>query len=157
MEGAFEIIEDGKSGEKCLAQVVESPVLSWGGVHSRTEPYSVIGSGSWSDYQISADVFVESAGYAGITARHNYSLKLYHDGRWELAASDKKLASGSIGKIEPKWRNLKLVMQGKKILPYIDNIEVTHGGIEDASYASGMAGLKSSWNRTKFKNLIIRE
>ena len=68
--GAFELTDrpDKKPG-KCLRQVVPIPTLSWA---PEWQPYTIIGDRNWSDYEVSADVWLNPGDTAGVMGRINH-------------------------------------------------------------------------------------
>ena len=66
--GAFEIADrpDGKG--KCMRQVVPVPTISWA---PDWKYYSIIGDSAWNDYEVSADLYLNSGDAAGIMGRIN--------------------------------------------------------------------------------------
>lgn len=91
--GAFEIADrpDGKG--KCVRQVVPVPTISWA---PDWKYYSIIGDSAWKDYDVSADLYLNSGDAAGIMGRINdvgsgygiipkgYYLQLGDDGQCKL-------------------------------------------------------------------------
>ena len=91
--GAFEIADrpDGKG--KCMQQVVSTPTISWA---PDWNYYSIIGDSAWTNYDVSADLWLTPGDAAGIMGRINdvgsgygiipkgYYLQLSDDGQCEL-------------------------------------------------------------------------
>jgi galactosylceramidase len=91
----FEIADrpDGKG--KCLRQVVAQKPQSWA---PEWMPYTIIGDEHWQDYEVSADIYLDDGGWAGVMGRVNnvgdgygcvpkgYYLKLAADGACTLVA-----------------------------------------------------------------------
>lgn len=91
--GAFEIADrpDGKG--KCMQQVVSTPAISWA---PDWNYYSIIGDSAWTNYDVSADLWLTPGDAAGIMGRINdvgsgygiipkgYYLQLSDDGQCEL-------------------------------------------------------------------------
>lgn len=67
--GAFEIVDRPVGKGKCLRQVVPIPPISWA---PGWKPYSIIGDDQWRDYEVSADVYLNSGDAAGIMGRVNH-------------------------------------------------------------------------------------
>lgn len=91
--GAFEIADrpDGKG--KCMQQMVSTPAISWA---PDWNYYSIIGDSAWTNYDVSADLWLNPGDAAGIMGRINdvgsgygiipkgYYLQLSDDGQCEL-------------------------------------------------------------------------
>lgn len=91
--GAFEIADrpDGKG--KCMQQVVSTPAISWA---PDWNYYSIIGDSAWTNYDVSADLWLNPGDAAGIMGRINdvgsgygiipkgYYLQLSDDGQCKL-------------------------------------------------------------------------
>jgi galactosylceramidase len=53
--------------DNCLRQVVSQPAQSWA---PETNPYTIVGNTAWTDYEVSADVSIEtSSGWASLLGR----------------------------------------------------------------------------------------
>ena len=68
ISGAFEISECPGGKGKCVRQVVPTPTISWA---PDWKPYSIIGDSAWTDYDVSADVYLNPGDAAGIMGRVN--------------------------------------------------------------------------------------
>lgn len=93
--GAFELTRrpDGKG--LCLRQVAPIPTISWA---PDWRPYTILGDAEWTDYEVSADVWLSPGDVAGVMGRINhvgtgygfipkgYFLELAHDGVCRLVA-----------------------------------------------------------------------
>lgn len=67
--GAFELAScPGKPG-KCLRQAVPVPSHSWA---PDWNPYTIIGDDQWSDYEVSADIYLNPGEVAGVMGRINH-------------------------------------------------------------------------------------
>jgi galactosylceramidase len=87
--GVFEVVARGDGDGKCLRQVVSHKANSWA---PEWMPYTVIGDGQWTDYEVSADISFDSGGWAGVMGRvsntgngwegnpNGYYARLYPDG-----------------------------------------------------------------------------
>lgn len=66
IDGAFEISDrpDGKG--KCLRQTVPFRPISWA---PDWQPYTILGADSWSNYEVSADVYLNPGDSAGVMGR----------------------------------------------------------------------------------------
>lgn len=105
ISGAFEIADrpDGKG--KCVRQAVPVPTISWA---PDWKHYSIIGDSAWTDYDVSADVYLNPGDGAGIMGRINdvgtgygiipkgYYLQLGDDGQCKLV-----VVRGKVDKKKP--------------------------------------------------------
>ena len=66
ISGAFELVETPDHAETCLRQVVSEQANSWA---PDWHPYTIVGDLSWTDYEVSADVWLNGADEAGIMGR----------------------------------------------------------------------------------------
>jgi galactosylceramidase len=118
--GAFELTDrpDKKPGN-CLRQVVPMPTLSWA---PEWQPYTIIGDRDWSNYEISADVWLNPGDTAGVMGRINhvgtgygvipkgYYLELRHTGECRLVViRGKKDPKELVGDAEQR----RLIAAGK--------------------------------------------
>ncbi|MHB1000101.1 MAG: family 16 glycoside hydrolase [Armatimonadota bacterium] len=162
--GAFSIAERADGTGKCLRQQSLQPSIDW--AHHLDYPWTVVGDSAWTDYEVSADVRIDSAGTARIFGRMDapnlttakpvpggYCLSIEQDGAWQLAVRTKVLSSGKIQAAPNSWHNLKLKMKGTSITAMIDGQEVL--SITDSTHTKGMAGLGSSFNYVEFDNLTV--
>jgi galactosylceramidase len=104
---AFEIAERPDKKGKCLHQVVPIPTISWA---PDWLPYTILGDDQWQDYEVSADVYLNSGESAGVMGRINqvgtgygfipkgYFLQLGDDGQCRLVVirgkKDRKKITG---------------------------------------------------------------
>lgn len=104
---AFEIVERPDKSGKCLQQVVPKPTISWA---PDWQPYTILGDGNWTNYEVSANIYLNPSDTAGIMGRVNnvgtgygfipkgYFLQLGADGLCKLIAvrgkKDKKKLTG---------------------------------------------------------------
>lgn len=91
--GAFELAACPGGQGRCMRQAVPVPTHSWA---PDWKPYTILGDEHWSDYEVSADVYVEPNETAGVMGRINhvgtgygfipkgYVLQLNGDGKVEL-------------------------------------------------------------------------
>ncbi|NLF09540.1 MAG: galactosylceramidase, partial [Pirellulaceae bacterium] len=136
--GAFEAAER-PGGGRCLRQTVAQCGIDWH-YHPNPEPYTMIGSANWRDYEVECEALVEQSGYAAVYGRiatslqneyppRGYWLKAGADGRWELKAFTGTLAAGRCPFAADQWHALKLKFDGPRITASIDGREVV--SIED--------------------------
>lgn len=176
--GVFEIAERPDGQGKCLRQVLDKKPDSWA---PEWMPYTVLGDEHWTDYDVSADMYLDNGGWAGVMGRINstgngwdgnpngYCLRLSANGRCTLVAAsqqtrwrlERQLAAGTVANwTANQWHNVKLRFVGKKITGYVDGVQVV--AAEDGEFSSGVAGLatggakgRNSRNTALFDNLII--
>jgi hypothetical protein len=175
--GGFEVaLRPG--GGQCLRQTIARRGIEWD--YSNQDPYTIIGSTQWRDYEVGCDAYVEKSGYVSLFGRimtvppgwdgwcpppvsgpdgippprGYYWLKVGADGRWKLKAYTKTLAAGTVSFAADRWHKLVLKFIGKKIVASIDGVEVKV--IEDGTFSRGMAGVGSGWNHALFDNFAVR-
>ena len=119
IDGIFEIAERPDKTGKCLRQILDRKPQSWA---PEWLPYTIIGDEHWQDYQVSADVYLDDGGWAGVMGRINsvgdgygcvpkgYYLRLAADGSCALVT-----ISGKAGKVElgDKEHQARLRAEGK--------------------------------------------
>ncbi|MFO0891792.1 MAG: hypothetical protein U0790_21965 [Isosphaeraceae bacterium] len=162
--GVFEVVSrDGGMG-RCLRQVIPGKGIDWP-FHPTPEPYSLLGSASWTDYEVRVDAQVEGPGKVSIWGRvvaslqsaqpaKGYWLEVSAEGTWGLHAFDRLLASGKCGFAPGRWHRLGLSFAGSTIRACLDGTPVATLG--DTTFARGMAGLGTGWNHADFDDLVIR-
>ena len=157
IDGVFEIADRPGGPGKCLRQVVDHKAQSWA---PEWMPYTIVGDRAWSDYEVSADVYLDDGGWAGVMGRVNdtgtgygcapkgYYVRLAADGGCSLyvstqapsAVAGNLLATGRVSGIAGRqWHNLKLRLSGTTLKVLVDGIQVLYAN--DATYRRGMAGL----------------
>ena len=158
-KGSFEIADIPGHG-LCLKQILPQQGYLWyWRLNEEIKPYTVLGDADWTDYSISADVFiaggnVEIGGRFEDQYKLTYGLVLEDSGAWELKYKDDVLASGIIKKFNnSKWYNIRLDMHGENIIAYINGKKLV--SILDKSRDSGMAYLASTYNPNCFDNLSV--
>ncbi len=167
--GTFEVARR-PGGGSCLQQPLTRRGIDW--EHYPTpEPYTIIGSANWCDYEVSCDARIEGEGYAAIFGRikcsllsqsdppQGYWLKVNEDGRWELKAFKETLAAGAVAFDADQWHQLALKFSGSRITASIDSAElktIDHD-MDFIGYDQGMAGLGTGWNKAQFDNFSVRK
>jgi len=167
VEGGFEIADRPDGTGKCLRQAVPQIPNSWG---STWAPESMLGDVTWTNYEVSADVYFDDGGWAGIIGRMSglngnicqcYYLRLNPAGAWGLYATTSSglgnaLASGQVT-LTHSWHNLKLRFSGSTIAGFVEGNQVF--SITDATYSHGMVGFitgdLSTYNTAMFDNLLV--
>jgi len=162
--GVFEVARRPEGKGQCLRQVLAQNGIDWH-FHLTPEPYSLIGSTHWQDYEVSAEAWIEKGGAVSIWGRvssspqtaqpaKGYWLKAASTGRWELMAFTNQLASGTVSFAADRWHRLSLRFSGSHISACVDGTDLFN--IEDATYRGGMAGLGTGWNNAMFDNFAVR-
>lgn len=176
--GVFELADNPRAPGKCLRQVLTTKAQSWA---PEWMPYTILGDTNWTDYEVSADVFLDDGGWAGVMGRINstgngwdgdpdgYYVRLYADGGCALYVADQRIKGSRdrqlvIANIS-HWRwnrrhNVKLRFQGSRISCLIDSAVVL--AIDDKTFSKGMVGLISGGegngrNSAVFDDLVINE
>jgi galactosylceramidase len=174
--GVFEIAERPDKKGNCLRQVIGEKAQSWA---PEWRPYTVLGDQNWTDYEISADIYLDNGGMAGLMGRLNstgqgygsnpkgYYMGMNEDGLCALYLETQKKDSSSVqlatGKAKnvtgKQWHNLKLQFLGSRITGFVDNVQVLTA--TDATFLKGMVGMitggeKDARNTAYFDNLIIK-
>lgn len=157
--GVFEVTNRPDGAGKCLRQVLTTWATGWGG---QWRPNSILGDANWTDYEVSADVFFDNGGWAGVMGRvssptSGYYLILQPSGAWALYESGNSLSSGQ-ATLTGQWHNVKLRFQGSAITGFIENKQVT--SVNNTSHTRGMVALytgdpNGTWNTAMFDNLLV--
>ena len=130
--GTFEIFTRADGRGKCLRQVLMQKGLPW---IADWQPYTVIGGADWKNYEVQADVLIETnRGLAFVMGRigsvpgffdpqpRGYWLALNSGtGSWELHCSSNLLASGSAKIKANRWHQLKLALAGTSLGCYVED------------------------------------
>jgi galactosylceramidase len=167
VEGVFEITNRPDGTGKCLRQVVPQIPNSWA---STWAPETMLGDMSWTDYEVSADVYFDNGGWAGVIGRMSglngnicqcYYLRLNPAGAWALYSTTSSglgtsLASGSVT-LTGQWHNLKLRFSGTTITGFVEGNQVCN--ITNSTYSHGMVGFITgdlvTYNTAMFDNLLV--
>ncbi|HEY5002172.1 MAG TPA: hypothetical protein VII61_03405, partial [Ktedonobacteraceae bacterium] len=141
---------------------------------SPTAPLTVMGDINWANYQVSADVLLEQAGYLELIgnlvsqvrlggAVVGYHLRITSAGVWTLfkeastssnTIQDTTLASGTASFSINNWHTLSLILKNGTIQALIDNNRVA--SVKDSTYTHGQIGLLvSKWIHARFDNISI--
>jgi galactosylceramidase len=176
ISSVFEIAERPNKSGKCLRQVLAKPAQSWA---PEWMPYTIIGDRNWKDYEVSADVYLDNGGWAGVMGRVNnvgtgygcvpkgYYLQLSVNGRCALYATTQarneaagnQIATGTAANIAGnQWHNVKLQFSGDTLTGFVDGAQVLSA--TNNLHARGMAGLVTgsdtrNRNTALFDNLLI--
>jgi galactosylceramidase len=159
ISGVFELAVRPDKAGMCLRQILDEKAQSWA---PEWMPYTIIGDRDWTDYEISADVFLDQGGCAGVMGRVNnvgggygcvpkcYYLRLAADGVCSLFVSTaprgksndagSRLAEVHVSNFATdQWHNLKVQFSGTHIAGFLDGVQVL--STTDTHFAKGMAGL----------------
>jgi len=170
--GGFELFKRPDGSGNCVRQVVSQPAQSWA---PESNPYTIVGDTTWADYEVSADVSIEtSSGWASLLGRiastgtgygtspNGYYMTLSQSGAWNFYASatgsgaGAALSTGQATLAAGSWHNMKLVFQGSAIKGLIDGTQVFT--TTNSKYAKGNVGLGTAAKTTAlFDNLIVNK
>jgi len=162
--GVFEIAKRPDGGGRCLRQTAAHPGIDWH-FHPTPEPYTLLGSAQWRNYEVSADASIEDSGSVMIAGRvmaslqntqppKGYRLELAADGKWRLFGFTNVLAQGRVPVGAGEWHNLKLKFVGSRITGLLDEVELA--AVFDSACRRGMAALGTGWNCAMFDNFAVR-
>ena len=160
-----------------MRQVIDTEAQSWA---PEWMPYTIIGDEHWQDYEVSADVYLDNGGWAGVMGRVNnvgngygcvpkgYYMRLAADGGCALyaatpatneVAGSRQLATGTAANMASnQWHNVKLQFSGAIVTGFVDGAPFL--SVTNELYSRGMAGLitggnAKSRNTAFFRNLLI--
>ncbi len=162
--GTFEVVTRADGQGKCLRQVLPEPGIRW---MPEFYPYTLLGESGWSDYEVSADVYIETNGFAFVMGRIGtipsfsnvtppaYWLKIQTaPGAWELRSGTNLLASGNLSVAPDTWHRLRLAMMGNSIRGWVNGAKVVD--LADNSCTRGLAAIGCGWHYAQFDNFAIR-
>jgi len=173
ISGVFEIADSPDGSGKCLRQVIDHKAQSWA---PEWAPYTILGDKNWGDYEVSADVYLDNGGWAGVMGRVNntgsgwgcipkgYYLRLASDGSCSLYAATQEddlpagrlLAVGTAAGVAGKqWHNVKLRFAGSTLTGFVDGVQVLLAN--DMRYPRGMAGLVTGGDHDVRNTACFRE
>ena len=171
-QGAFEVesCAGGRSG-RCVQQQAPVEPIEWDG---NSNPYTIGGNLSWSNYTVSADALMEQAGAVQLLGRvgtqhsfgpagiNEYYLQLSNTGAWSIVRNNTSdtlatLASGTVAAPGTgTWQHLALTFNGGTISAAINGSTV--GTVTDSTYSSGMIGLGVDGYQTdQFDNVSVTQ
>ena len=167
-DGAFEVRPCHYRAGRCLQQVITAKPIPWSHL---SDPWTLAGGESWSDYHVAADVLVSETGPLTLLGRIDsadsfhegvypggYVFRLNPDGAWELLSTTDKaapvvLAHGQIELSTLQWHHVDLAFHGSEIAVSLDGKNLTR--VTDSSHHHGMFGLGTGWNQGQFDNLAV--
>jgi galactosylceramidase len=178
ISSVFEIADRPDKTGKCLRQIVARSPQSWA---PEWMPYTILGDRDWTDYEVSADIYLDDGGWAGVMGRVNnvgggygcvaqgYYLRLGADGTCSLYVTTaprgknndvgSQLASALVTNASAgRWHNVKLQFSGARITGFVDGAQTLSA--TNSLFGKGMAGLitgrdPNTRNTALFDNLLI--
>jgi Glycosyl hydrolase family 59/F5/8 type C domain len=161
--GGFEVAKRPDGQGQCLRQVVFRRGVDWM-LRVNPDPYTVVGSSRWTNYEMSCDVLIQDRGHVALYGRLGrtpqdippkaYVARLASDGKWQLMSQTNVLRSGSSGVGTNEWHRMVLRFAGSNITFSVEGMgSIT---VRDTNYASGMVGVGSGFNGAFFDNLEVR-
>jgi hypothetical protein len=170
MQGAFEVTAcgAGRAG-RCVRQMSPRAPITWDDL---SDPYALLGDVGWSNYKVSSDVLLESAGYAEVIGRATwqhafgpagldaYYLRVSNTGAWSVIRNtvDNPMTvvrSGTTTALGTgTWHNVALTFSGSTLTAQLDG--ATLATLTDTSWSVGQVGLGTSQGETaQFDNLNV--
>jgi len=162
--GVFEVVRRSDGKGHSLRQVVPAKGIEWP-FHLNPFPETFLGDLDWENYQVSADVLIEKAGFVSLFGRvgkvpqnqnppKGYWLKVRDDGMWQLLAESKVLKDGQAAFGADKWHALRLRFRDNTIQVFIDDTEVAK--VQDDTFRFGQAGFGCGWHAAQFDNFAVQ-
>jgi len=150
-------------------EVILSPI-NWCG--ESTSPISLIGSSSFSDINITSDIYIESSGHVVLGVRvpyggcgnnyaNGYYYSLYDSGQWSLTRGASTLKSGTVsGMSGNKWVTISFQSKsisggGVELVGTFQGAVLFDASDSKAAWGSGWAALGSGWNYSQFDNFRL--
>ncbi|MCX5216010.1 RICIN domain-containing protein [Kitasatospora sp. NBC_00240] len=169
MNGAFEVQPcDGGRAGSCVRQMAPVKPLPWGNV---SDPYTLMGDGSWRDYTVGVDALLQQPGAVRLMARagtqsgpawiNSYYLQVSDTGAWSIVRTDYQgaqkttLVSGTTTALGTgTWHHLDVTVQGTAITAAVDHTVL--GSATDTSHPTGQVGVGlDSYRTQEFDNLTV--
>jgi hypothetical protein len=166
--GSYEVVKAGGGRKgRALRQVMNQSPIVWTYGHTAhlLGTASIIGDKTWSNYRVTADVFLEEPGYASVLGRisrctldgaiSGYQLRLYDSGQWELREDTDKgvVASGMVSCGLNTWHRLDLSFNEDLITTTIDRKVVSEN--RHTHFNRGMAGIGNGYNLGQYADFQI--
>lgn len=167
-DGAFEVHPCLYRSGRCLEQAITAKPIPWSHL---SDPWTLAGDESWTDYALAADVLVSETGPVTLLGRIDsansfhegiypgaYVFRLHPDGAWELLSTTDKatpavLDHGQVELSTLQWHHVELRFHGSAIAVSVDGKQLS--SVTDKTHAHGMFGLGTGWNRGQFDNLSV--
>lgn len=149
-------------------QVITAKPIPWSHL---SDPWTLAGDESWTDYHLAADVLVSETGPITLLGRIDsadsfhegiypggYVFRLHPDGAWELlsttdAAVPVVLSHGQTELSTFQWHHVDLGFHGSMIAVTLDGKLLAQA--KDTTHVRGMFGLGTGWNQGQFDNLSV--
>jgi hypothetical protein len=167
-DGAFEVHPCLYRSGRCLEQVVTAKPIPWSHL---SDPWTLAGDESWTDYHLAADVLVSETGPVTLLGRIDsadsfhegiypggYVFRIHPDGAWELLSTTDKaapviLAHGRTELSTLQWHHVDIAFHGSAIAASLDGKPLIR--VTDTTHVHGMFGLGTGWNQGQFDNLSV--
>jgi Glycosyl hydrolase family 59 len=167
-DGAFEVHPCLYRTGQCVEQVIVAKPIPWSHL---SDPWTLAGDETWTDYHLAADVLVSETGPLALLGHIDsansfhegiypggYVFLLHPGGAWELlstndAAAPVVLAHGKTEFSTLQWHHVDLGFHGNQIAVSMDDKPLAT--VTDKTHAHGMFGLGTGWNQGQFDNLSI--
>ena len=162
--GTFEVVKRADGQGQSLRQVLPQTGIEW---VAEFTPYTMTGDASWKDYEVSANVLLETNGLAYVMGRianvpgfnsptpnGYWLLANSQSGIWELHAASNTIATGSVSFPTNVWHLLQLAFKGSSLSCYLNGTLLTN--VTDSTFSSGMAGMGCGWHAAQFDNFLVR-
>lgn len=170
MQGAFEVAAcgGGRSG-MCVRQASTQAPITW---KTLSDPYAELGSTTWNNYTVQADVMLERSGHVELLGRvggqelmnpgalNAYHLRVSDSGAWSIlrtntSAQTTTLRSGNTSALGTgRWHTVAFGFSGSTLTATVDGVVV--GTVSDSTFGSGLAGIGTSQGQTaQFDNLSV--
>jgi len=176
VNGAFEIAPcgGGRTGQ-CLRQMAAVQPYFWWvtpALRKASNPYTLTGDVTWTDYRVSADILLEQSGAVQLLGRvgdqslddpsclASYYLQVADQGNWAIVREDidgttTNLVSGSVAPLGTNtWHELALTFLGTTIRAELDRHVL--GTANDSGHISGQIGFGvNGWINAQIDNLMV--
>jgi O-glycosyl hydrolase len=170
MQGAFEVAAcgGGRAG-RCVRQASTQAPITW---KTLSDPYAELGSTTWNNYTVKADVLLERSGYVELLGRVGgqelmnpgaldaYHLRVSDSGAWSIlrtntSAQTTTLRSGTTTALGTnRWHTVGFGLSGSTLTATVDDVVL--GTVNDSTFGAGLAGIGTSQGQTaQFDNLGI--
>jgi hypothetical protein len=167
-DGAFEVHPCRYRPGRCLQQVIVAKPIPWSHL---SDPWTLAGDETWTDYHLAADVLVSETGPLALLGRivsansfhegiypGGYVFLLHPNGAWELLSTNDAavpviLSHGQTELSTLQWHHVDIGFHGDQIAVSMDGKPLAT--VTDKTHTHGMFGLGTGWNQGQFDNLAI--
>ncbi|MES2222830.1 MAG: galactosylceramidase [Acidobacteriota bacterium] len=167
-DGAFEVHSCLFRSGRCLQQVITAKPIPWSHL---SDPWTLAGDESWSDYDVAVDVLVSDTGPVTVLGRIDsansfhegiypggYVFRLHPDGAWQLlstteSAAPTVLGHGQVEMSTLQWHHVDLAFHGSEVAVSLDGKILAR--VADTTHRHGMFGVGTGWNQGQFDNLAV--